>query len=93
MSENISLELASSVDISVVEKLFESMNSISPAGDVVNIGANKVERLDTAATQLLYVYQQYMDKKHVSVVYVSPSEKFMEIITLLGMQQLIHVKH
>ena len=93
VSENITLALAKSLDISVVEKLHETLGNISHTEDTLNIDASKVERLDTATSQLLYAYQQYMDKKHISVFFVSPSEKFMEIINLLGLQQLMHVKH
>ncbi|MBV1920066.1 MAG: STAS domain-containing protein [Pseudomonadales bacterium] len=93
MAENIALELEASLDISVVEKLHESLNNITQNGDVINLDAGSVERLDTAVFQLLYSYQQSMDKKHASVFFVNPSEAFIDNATLLGMHETLNIKH
>lgn len=93
MTENIALELDASIDISVVEKLHETLSEITASGEFINIDVGKVERLDTAALQLLYSYQQSMDKKNASVVFVNPSEAFMDNATLLGMHQALNIKH
>lgn len=87
------LELDASLDISVVEKLHESLNELTHSVDMVHIDAGKVERLDTAALQLLFSYQQSMDKKHISLEIVNPSKAFMDNATLLGMHQILNVKH
>ena len=92
MTENVALELEASLDISVVEKLHESLNEITQNGDVINLDAKNVERLDTAVFQLLYSYQQSMDKKHVTVFFVNPSKTFMENVTLLGLHQFLNIK-
>ena len=93
MTENIALELDALLDISVVEKLHEALNEITQSGDVINLDARNVERLDTAAFQLLYSYQQSMDKKHASVFFVNPSDAFMDNATLLGMHEVLNIKH
>ncbi len=93
MAENIALELEASLDISVVEKLHESLNEITQNGDVINLDAGNVERLDTAVFQLLYSYQQSMNKKHASVFFVNPSEAFIDNATLLGMHEALNIKH
>ena len=93
MTENVALELEASLDISVVEKLHESLNEITQNGDVINLDAKNVERLDTAVFQLLYSYQQSMDKKHASVFFVNPSEAFMDNATLLGVHEVLNIKH
>ncbi|OUR90526.1 hypothetical protein A9Q81_18735 [Gammaproteobacteria bacterium 42_54_T18] len=93
MEENVALELEVLLDISVVEKLHESLNEITQNGDVINLDARNVERMDTAAFQLLYSYQQSMDKKHASVFFVNPSEAFIDNATLLGMHEILNIKH
>jgi len=93
VAENIALELEASLDISVVEKLHESLNEITQNGDVINLDAGNVERLDTAVFQLLYSYQQSMNKKHASVFFVNPSEAFIDNATLLGMHEALNIKH
>jgi len=93
VTENIALELDALLDISVVEKLHEALNEITQSGDVINLDARNVERLDTAAFQLLYSYQQSMDKKHASVFFVNPSDAFMDNATLLGMHEVLNIKH
>ena len=93
MAENVALELEASLDISVVEKLHESLNEITQSGDVINLDAGNVERLDTAVFQLLYSYQQSMNKKHASVLFINPSEAFIDNATLLGMHEVLNIKH
>ena len=93
MTENVALELEASLDISVVEKLHESLNEITQNGDVINLDAKNVERLDTAVFQLLYSYQQSMEKKHASVFFVNPSEAFIDNATLLGVHEILNIKH
>lgn len=93
VADNQVLELKESLDISVVEKLYESLNDITQIGDSVRIGVGNVERIDTAAMQLLYSYQQSMDKKHTMVSFVGPSKAFMESLTLLGMQNFLNIEH
>ncbi len=93
MTDDQVLELKGSLDISVVEKLHESLNDIAPIGDNIRIGTSNVERIDTAAMQLLYSYQQSMNKKHKAVSFVGPSKAFVDSLTLLGMHNILNIEH
>ncbi|OUS29668.1 hypothetical protein A9Q99_08300 [Gammaproteobacteria bacterium 45_16_T64] len=92
MTENVTFALEESIDISVVEKLHERLSEVSPDEKGVRIGASSVSRVDTAAFQLLYSYQQAMEAKEFPVVFVNPSTTFMENATLLGMHEVLHIE-
>lgn len=93
VAENVTYTLEESLDISVVEKLHDTLDQISPSEKGVRIGASAVSRVDTAVFQLLYSYQQTMEAKEFPVWFVEPSDIFIENATLLGMHEVLHIEH
>jgi len=93
VTDNTVCELDASLDISVVEKLLETLNQITQSDNSIQIDANKIERIDSAAFQLLYSYQKSMDKKQTVVSFVNPSAVFLENATLLGLHKILNIKH
>lgn len=85
MSENRVIELPSDVSIMEVEHLQTQFQQLLAADGELVVNAEKVERVDTAALQLLASFFLSCQQQHRPVHWQTPSEVLHISANLLGM--------
>ena len=74
------------VDISQARALYESMNKLLSRNRPLLMDVSGIERIDTAAIQLLVVFHRSALDRGVEIQWKSPSEAVQLAVELLGMQ-------
>lgn len=80
------------VDISVVDSLYQRLQTALESGDPIEIDAESVDRLDAAGVQLLMAFALRSKKQSIQIHWKSPSDAFLKSVRLLGVEQhmLLH---
>lgn len=85
--------LEPSLSIQNVGKLHERLKKVFKANDVIEINAADVSSIDTTTFQLLVALKKDALNMHKTVVLESPSPRFYESAKLLGLLEVLDVKH
>jgi anti-anti-sigma regulatory factor len=86
------IELDSAITIRDVSELLEQLNNISPDKNELVFEASKVERVDTAAVQLLSGFYLFAIDAGKKVVWNRPSEALCKAVELLGLTKVINMQ-
>ncbi len=83
------LTLAPVLDILVAEPLRDLLRESVVLGGRVEIDASKVERIGTPCVQVLVAGWRALAEKGLEVVFVAPSEPFMNAFYELGLFEVV----
>jgi ABC-type transporter Mla MlaB component len=86
------IELDSAITIRDVSELLEQLNNISPDKNELVFEASKVERVDTAALQLLSGFYLFAIDAGKKVIWNRPSEALCKAVELLGLTKVINMQ-
>lgn len=84
--------LAESLDISTVRNLHAELKAALGGGDAVSLNGSAVERVDTAALQVLAAMFIDADGRQSRLELRSPSEALIRSASLLGIDEYIGLK-
>jgi len=83
--ETLNVNLAETMDISTVQSLHAELQAALEGGDPIHLHGSAVERVDTAALQVLAAMFIYAAEHHGKLEMHSPSEALVHSAKLLGM--------
>ena len=94
MSEQQRLEIdcGESLTIADVGKLYAELLLPLVEGKQVSLDVSKIERIDTAAIQLLYAFCKEVRIQGYSVKWNQPSQTFCECVRLSGLAEQINIE-
>ncbi|PKH07522.1 lipid asymmetry maintenance protein MlaB [Moritella sp. Urea-trap-13] len=82
----ITMELGEKIDISAITTLKETLDSLSINTEPQRFDARHVTHIDSASCQLFYAYAQHLAIHNTTLVFLSPSDKFMAVVKALGFE-------
>lgn len=85
----LDIRLAETLDISITQELHSELRSALDSGVPVSLHGSAVERVDTAALQLLVAMFIYADGHKYRLEWQSPSEALIRSAALLGVDRHI----
>lgn len=85
MPDKVEVDLASVLDISKVEALYEELESIANGVNDVVLKADKVERIDTSCMQALLSFKQALAEHGGVLQWIAPSENLVAVANRLGL--------
>lgn len=89
MSDSLQIELASVINLSTISTLKSQLDeAVGKDSDVIVLGAN-VEKVDTAALQLLMVFSEKIKAGGNVVSWLQPSEEVYNVAALLGLESAL----
>ena len=83
--ETLNVSLAESLDISTVQNLHGKLQAALDSGSPICLHGSAVERVDTAALQVLAALFRYAAERQGKLEMQSPSEALVHSAKLLGM--------
>jgi ABC-type transporter Mla MlaB component len=87
MSDNITdITLGDSLTIAQVGDLYAQLLASLAEEQAVNIDISNIERVDTAALQLLYGYQRDGHAQGLVIIWSNPSKVFCDAVDILGIR-------
>ena len=89
MTELHQITLEGTVDITVIETLYGEFEKVLSNNSPVAIDAGQVDRIDTAALQLIYTFREQIYDKGFELQWGALSENFLEISSLIGLTELL----
>lgn len=89
MSDLLQIELAPIINLSRISTLKAQLDdAVSKNTDVALLGVN-VEKVDTAALQLLAVFSEQVRAKGNTLSWIQPSEEVGNVAALLGLESAL----
>lgn len=89
MSNSLQIELASIINLSTIGALKTQLDdALSKNTDVALLGVN-VEKVDTAALQLLAVFSEKVRAEGNTLSWIQPSEEVENVAALLGLKSAL----
>ncbi len=85
------IKLQSSITIRDIAELMEELNNISPDETELVFESDQVEKVDTAALQLLLGFYLFAIEGGKKVIWDKPSEAFCHAVELLGMKDIVNL--
>ncbi len=85
MNNTITLDCGEQLTISQLESWYVQCLKILLAGDSVFIDVSRIQRVDTAALQLLYQFDQQTQKYDIEMVWSLMSKNFEDAVSLSGL--------
>jgi len=85
------VHLDAKLNIQNIVKLHEKLKKVLAANDSIEINASDVASIDTATLQLLVALKKDAVKLQKSVIFNSPSPRFIESAKLLGLLEILDV--
>ncbi len=89
MSESIQIDAGEKLHISVVERLYEQLESALAEHQSVELDVSKVAQTDTASLQLLYSFRKASEKVGLELTLLQPTSSVSEGAKLLGLGALL----
>lgn len=87
MEENpITMDLGEKIDITMVAILKSALDELPITAEPQLFDARHITHMDSASCQLFYVYMQHLIKHNTTLVFLSPSDKFMAVVKALGFE-------
>ncbi|MGD8639484.1 MAG: STAS domain-containing protein [Gammaproteobacteria bacterium] len=84
-------QLDETLDISIINDLYNKLKDSSQQTDTIEVDAGKVQRIDTAALQLLYSWYTSEKKKGTKIVWKNTGGTFYQSARLLGLHELLKI--
>ncbi|MBF0281014.1 MAG: STAS domain-containing protein [Zetaproteobacteria bacterium] len=81
------------INIGKLTTLKNALQQLIEQQQAVTIDASKVERIDTAALQLLALFVQTLKNNNIHVTWQQPSEPFITMVNLLALHSLLDIHH
>jgi len=91
MNTTIEVNLEPILDIRHVEKLHNALDAALAEKKSVLLLADKVEKIDTAAMQILLSFIQQAKKQSIGVTWNTPSKVLYDYAQLLGIHQALQL--
>lgn len=85
------VHLDANLSIQHIVKWHEQFKKVLATNDVIEINAADVASVDTAALQLCVALKKDALKQHKTVIFSSPSPRFIESAKLLGLRETLDV--
>lgn len=85
------LLLDETLDISIINDLYNKLKDSTQQADAVEIDAGKVQRIDTATLQLLYSWYAAEKNKGTKISWKNTSGPFYQSARLLGLHKLLEI--
>lgn len=82
----ITMELGEKIDISAITILKDTLDKLPINVDIQRFDARHVTHMDSASCQLFYAYAQHLTIHNTTLVFLSPSDKFMAVVKALGFE-------
>lgn len=82
----ITMELGEKIDITAITTLKETLDKLPINTEPQLFDARHVTHMDSASCQLFYAYGQHLTEHDTSLVFLSPSDKFMAVVKALGFE-------
>jgi len=83
---SIAMELGGKIDIASITALKATLDKLPLNVNPQVLDARHVTHIDSASCQLFYAYTQYLIKHNTSLVFLSPSDKFITVVKSLGFE-------
>ncbi|QFI39391.1 STAS domain-containing protein [Moritella marina ATCC 15381] len=83
---SITMELGEKIDISAISTLKATLDSLPINTEPQLFDARYVTHIDSASCQLFYAYAQHLARHNTTLMFLSPSDKFMTVVTALGFE-------
>lgn len=87
----MNIKLQSQLGIQIVSDLKAELETALASGEDIVLDASGVERVDSAALQLLVSLMQYAALKKCSVKWCEPSSVFLETVDLMGLKSALDI--
>jgi len=87
-----SINCGETMDISTVAELHSQLTEALESGKPVILGAEKVDRADTAALQLLSVFFNDAGAKQQDIQWNNPSDNLRRSAALLGLSNILKLE-
>jgi len=85
MNDNINdIDLGDSLGISQVGDIYAQLLAALAEEQAVNVDLSRIERVDTAAIQLLYSFQAHASAQGLVIIWSNPSKVFCDAVDILG---------
>ena len=81
----ITMELGEKIDITAIARLKTTLTQLPINAEPQLLDARHVTHIDSASCQLFYAYAQHL-AIHNTLVFLSPSDKFMAVVKALGFE-------
>jgi len=82
----IAMELGEKIDISSIAILKIALDKLPINTQPQMLDARHVTHLDSASCQLFYAYAQHLMIHNTSLIFLSPSDKFVAVVKALGFE-------
>ena len=79
--------LESTLDISHVETLHQQLEEALVDGHRVTMDASNIEKIDTAALQIILAFVQQAEKQSLNFTWKFPSKIFIDYAKMLGLTE------
>jgi len=83
---SIAMELGEKIDITAITELKIALDKLPINTQTLVLDAHDVTHIDSASCQLFYAYAQYLMTHNTTLVFLSPSEKFITVVEALGFE-------
>jgi len=83
---SIAMELGEKIDITSIALLKVTLDTLPINSHSQVFDAHRVTHIDSASCQLFHAYAQHLMIHNSSLVFLSPSDKFMAVIKALGFE-------
>lgn len=90
MNTTTKLDCGEQLSITQLESWYLQCLKILLAGDSVFIDVSRLQRIDTAALQLLYHFHQQAQKYDIQVFWSARSDRFQDAVSLTGLAFLMN---
>jgi len=82
----ITMELGEKIDITAIATLKVKLDLLPINAEPQFLDARHVTHIDSASCQLFYAYAQHLAIHNTTLVFLSPSDKFLAVVKALGFE-------
>ena len=89
MTNTVEIELAPTVNLNTIGQLKAQLDEVVDKNSDVIIRAAHVEKIDTAALQLITVFNEKIKENGNTLSWLQPSEEVCNVVSLLGLESAL----
>ena len=90
-AEKLEIDCGDTLTITDVSKLYAELLVPLAEGTPVNLNVSNIERIDTAAVQLIYSFFREAQTQGYAIEWKAPSQAFCHSIQLLGLAEQMNI--
>ncbi|CAM3162846.1 STAS domain-containing protein [Moritella viscosa] len=83
---SIAVDLGEKIDIASITDLKATLDKLPLNIHSQVLDARNVTHIDSSSCQLFYAYAQHLMKHNTTLVFLSPSDKFITVVKALGFE-------